>query len=474
MTTEVNDQTALPTPLHMPEVDITEDQWPCGNDLLERHKEIENLSPVLLNAQTPLAFAIDAPWGAGKTTFIKLWQAYLNKQGYKSIHLNVWESDFSEDPLLPLLSAIDEWVKGGDDDSAAKKSWNKAKKIVPGLLKGLTVASVKASTLGILELDKEYEKVASNLTGEIAGDLVEQFTAKKEALEQFKQLIGKVIKALPDEQLNLIIFIDEIDRCRPTYAIELLERVKHLFDIDRLVFVLAVNREQLSKSLQGVYGSSFDGVNYLKRFIDMNYQLKITDQKSYSQSLLQQQDISKYYATRKDGDQLRILQDTLGTLFKRFGYSLRDINQTITRLRLILRSIPFDDKIDTPVLSLLLILQEVNRDLFNDFKHDPSVVNEVVECLIGMPSNHEKLPERYGWLGAWLVAAASQDRENNQKHLLDEWKNILNNMQESDQNRGEIERLIKSAPEIPLYDRVNILQLAFDRIELMAQIEITA
>ena len=117
-------------------------------------------------------------------------------------------------------------------------------------------------------------------------------------------------------------------------------------------------------NFQGIYGSSFDGSGYLKRFFDLSYQLNFADLEQYSKSLFRQPDIHEYYSTRKDGqNQFEILQKTITPLFKRLNYSLRDINQTVTRLRLILRSIPHEQSIDTPILVVLLVLREKNSSL---------------------------------------------------------------------------------------------------------------
>jgi predicted KAP-like P-loop ATPase len=72
---------------------------------------------------------------------------------------------------------------------------------------------------------------------------------------------------------SLIIFIDELDRCRPLYAIECLERIKHIFGIKRLIFVLSIDKKNLAKSIQSQYGN-IDTNNYLRRFIDLEFDLK--------------------------------------------------------------------------------------------------------------------------------------------------------------------------------------------------------
>ncbi len=67
---------------------------------------------------------------------------------------------------------------------------------------------------------------------------------------------------------RLVIFIDELDRCKPTYAIKLLEQIKHYMMDDRITFVFSVNLEQLQHTIKCYYGADFDASRYLDRFFD--------------------------------------------------------------------------------------------------------------------------------------------------------------------------------------------------------------
>jgi len=71
--------------------------------------------------------------------------------------------------------------------------------------------------------------------------------------------------------LPVFVLIDELDRCRPPYAIAMLERIKHLFEIPDVVFVVATDSEQLVHSIRAVYGQDFSGSRYLTRFFDLSY-----------------------------------------------------------------------------------------------------------------------------------------------------------------------------------------------------------
>lgn len=466
---------AAPVFLRVLEPTIEEGIWPCSEDLLGRHKEIENISPVLLNAQAPLVFAIDAPWGGGKTTFIKLWQQYFNTQGQVSLYLNCWENDFVDDPLLPMLSVFDDWLSTSDNNSEPNKAWEVAKKLTPGILKSTAVAAAKIATFGGLDLEKEYEKVIADMAGGTVDSLVDSFNVKKKVLTEFKTQITKAMEALPDEQQNLIIFIDELDRCRPTYAIEVLERMKHLFDIERVVFVLAVNREQLVNSLQGVYGSSFDGKHYLKRFVDLDYQLRTPDQRAYLKTRLGQDDIKNYFSLRKEGGvELDNMQMLLNELVHRFDYQLRDIDQLIMRLRLILRSIPKEHFLDVAVLVALLVLRNQNPKLYEKYVTDAQFATEVILYLMGKPTSINDLPQCYGWVGGWLIRIARDEYGDTDLNAgIAYWENLLGDLNPKSENHSQVERLINLASDHDgLWNRGNVRELAFNRIELVNQIDV--
>ena len=85
-----------------------------------------------------------------------------------------------------------------------------------------------------------------------------------------------------EPQRPLVFFIDELDRCRPSFAIELLERVKHLFDVKNIVFVLSIDKKQLEAITAAVYGERIDALEYLRRFIDLDFYLPLPHTKDYT------------------------------------------------------------------------------------------------------------------------------------------------------------------------------------------------
>ena len=92
--------------------------------------------------------------------------------------------------------------------------------------------------------------------------------------EKVKAIFSDIIDGCVDK---LVIFIDELDRCRPNYALEMLERIKHYFDDDRIIFVISLNKEQLTHTITNYYGSGFDATRYLNKFFDLEMYLPVVD-----------------------------------------------------------------------------------------------------------------------------------------------------------------------------------------------------
>lgn len=462
--------------LRLKELELDHDIWPCPQDLLGRHTEIENLSPVLLNAQSPLVFAVDAPWGGGKTTFFRLWQQYLALEGQVSLYLNAWESDFSEDALLPMLSMLDRWLNDQSNTPAVRAAWEKAKTYAPSIIKTTAIVAAKAATFGALDLEKEYEKLAAELTGGAIGSLVDSFNVKQKSLERFKTQLGKALEALPHGQENLIIFVDELDRCKPTYAIEVLERIKHLFDVDRVVSVLAINRDQLSKSLQGVYGPSFDGVHYLRRFIDLDYHLGLVDVKAYVNARIRQPDILEYFKSRqteRNDYEYGVL--VLSFLASRFKYTPRDIDQIIVRLRLVLRSIPKDHYLDVPLLIPLMVLRQENLDLYRRYTGNANVANEVAEFILGGSVGEVIFEHPLAVVVGYLLASGRDPFDQvSIEHLITPWKDWHGRIADNDPMRRVVNTVIEIASESREFRRRREMhKLAFERIELVGKLDVS-
>jgi len=383
--------------------------------------------------------------------------------------MNAWESDFADDPLLPMLSVLDAWLGEQSSMPAVHAAWEKAKSFAPGIIKSTAVALAKAATLGALDIDKELEKIAADVAGGAVGDLVDSFNAKKRSLELFKENLSASLAALPEHQGNLIIFIDELDRCRPTYSVELLERIKHLFDVDQIVFVLAINRNQLGKSIQGVYGASFDGFNYLRRFIDMDYRLATPDVASYVEKRMHHKDIVDYMSDRQGGrDELRSGAQVLAALVERFSYSLRDIDQLVMRFKLVLRSVERQQYLDLDLMLCLLVLRTEGPELYGAYVSGTASASQVISYLIdGEPGKqlisndqasivcafieNERVNRRGGDIGDLLEPWRSATVESGLEELVDIAHYIIS------RSKNRQDHMRRGNPKKTAYERIELV-----------------
>ena len=169
-----------------------------------------------------------------------------------------------------------------------------------------------------------------------------------------------------DNDLPVVVCVDELDRCRPNYAIEFLEISKHIFDVDGVAFVLAVNMTELAKSVQVMYGNSFDSKTYLRRFVDHALYLPKPDRTSFVNNLLESVGL---FQVKDSSTFVRIFFNEF--VLEPSHISLRDIEQAIHHLSIALaaaedpghaRSIPMDT-----IITVIIVVRIVAPDMYFRF-----------------------------------------------------------------------------------------------------------
>src|SRR5690606_8104541 len=105
-------------------------------------------------------------------------------------------------------------------------------------------------------------------------EMVAKFSNNKKSIEAFRKNVASVVEKIGGDEKLLFVLVDELDRCRPPYAISLLERVKHLFELNGIVFLVATDTQQLQHSIKAVYGNDFSSERYLYRFFDRTYRFE--------------------------------------------------------------------------------------------------------------------------------------------------------------------------------------------------------
>lgn len=247
-------------------------------DQFNRTNVAKNLDRIIARLRnTSGVLLIDGRWGEGKTWFARHWHKYLGTN-HKTAYIDAFAHDYIDDPFLLIAGEISKIIQSEDPASAPdflEKGVAVLKKIGPGTTK-LIVNVVGLAAGGIPNtgelIDGAIEKVADQLSDAAEKEVekkLKSFGNETSEISNFKAQLTKFTQA---QTQPVIIIIDELDRCKPTFAVKLLERIKHFFDVPNLIFVLFTNREQLEMSINGVYGQ-IDAGAYLHKFVDLSLSL---------------------------------------------------------------------------------------------------------------------------------------------------------------------------------------------------------
>ena len=383
---------------------------PFKNDELHRGPVALTLTTIA-NAYTDsgAVLAIDGEWGAGKTTFVKMWKQHLEDNGYNTLYFNAWETDFVEDPLIALMGELKEVFGKKSSFETLTKNFGRI---------GFTVGRevFKAGVKKVTGIDSDIIETAIDETTNICYEQIKSYNEHKAELEDFKKKLSEFVASeAQDNNHPIIFFIDVLDRCNPHYAVKLLERVKHLFEVPNIIFVLAVNIHQLQHAIQGYYGSSdIDGEEYLKRFIDLNYSLPAPNLEDYVKVLYNKHSFDDYFENDQrmhlrhlDGEK-DLLLSMAKDLISYSNVNLRTANKIFAYTRLVLQGYSTTAKVSPDLLFLLCFVKLTRPILYNRIGNGEYKIQELVYALEDELPAAIFIPKPYSFTErhlSWAVAA---------------------------------------------------------------------
>lgn len=262
-----------------------------AEDAIGRNIDVFRFVTMLNAIQGSCAIALDGNWGSGKTFFVMQTKMVLDAHNENIRAMNPDDktkiintcSNFFENHSSELQPQVcvyyDAWENDNDDDPVLS--------LVYTILNNVNTDFSFA--------DVSYIKVAASIMEIFSGrnwtQLIENLKSDSplNSLKQSKgieQLVQDFLKSLLPERGNrLVVFIDELDRCKPSYAVRLLERIKHYFTNDQITFVFSINTNELQHTIRKYYGNDFDGSRYLDRFFDLRVTLPPADLQRFYQNL---------------------------------------------------------------------------------------------------------------------------------------------------------------------------------------------
>lgn len=333
------------------------------NDGIKRNEKINNFINILCSINDNCSIAINGEWGSGKTFFVKQVECIINsinnvyaskediefKNEYlrnntilpnkqRAIYYDAWKHDDEEDPIYSLIFAIVKDTNTEYDNGSGKKMFNLLKNVVD-IVTSKNISSLLSETSGPDDMKKARERISLK--------------------DNFAELLHNVIV---ENFGRLIIIVDELDRCCPSFAVKMLERIKHYFDDELITFVFSTNIKELECTIKTYYGQDFDATAYLNRFFDFIIEIPDIDVENYVALINNNNNTANYFIYK-----YRI------NLAKKYNLSMREMAKYLRMINItvdINKATAYGDATFfyvVYIVPIIIILRIVHFDQYIDF-----------------------------------------------------------------------------------------------------------
>ncbi|PSW23644.1 hypothetical protein C9J19_20620 [Photobacterium phosphoreum] len=367
------------------------------------------LANYLSGEQDGFVLNLNGAWGTGKTEFCKRLYSHLITQNHPTIYINSWESDFSREPLTVVSSELLRQMETLHSDIIDLDKTEKIKLILGKTLKSMAVGIAGGISYKLIGESSAGAAIAQQLVQQdvepktFIENLASNYSEQVESIQLIRESLTELANSLESDinaKLPVVVIIDELDRCRPNYAIEMLEVIKHFFTTPKFVFIVASDTEQLCESIKNIYGTKFDSNQYLKRFFNRTATLPLPNIKEYINSIdfeYRSTTGLKLYPNNMHDERLFIIE-VLSVFSSAFDLKIRDIDQLFSKVISCLRTAnTYQDSdevsqlINLPILVCGLIEYEKNMDSYrtrtNRNESRPKFINENVNYQLELPIN---------------------------------------------------------------------------------------
>ena len=217
------------------------------------------------NSQNGLVVLLNGAWGSGKSTFLKELEEKIGDCDDMQlfINYNAYEFDFYETPYIPFFASLENKLKLGKELDKLVKLTGK------NLGKGI-LTSLYAMVNGFYK--KKFDIDLNDIKDNILGIDNESYKKDFDDFISCKKKIESKLKKSCSKKPQIFI-VDELDRCKPSFAIDTLEIIKHFFDVENCIFIVSVDKLQLEESAKTIFGQEMDSEKYFSKFFDYQYNL---------------------------------------------------------------------------------------------------------------------------------------------------------------------------------------------------------
>lgn len=393
---------------------IADDEGFENTDMFGLSEYGERLADLVCDVEDPLVTILDGPWGSGKTVFTKQWTGLMRNRGARVIYFDAFGNDHYADARIPLTAQILSALK---DEKGAKKKVKKFKaaalEIVKGILPDAAMLLIQASTDSVF--GGILSKGAGLIIKQTIGARIKAASKANDIFQNFRTALEE-ISAIPDKQ-PLLFIVDELDRCRPTFAINLIERAKHLFSVPGVQFLLVAHLPQLEDAVRHCYGLRENGRAkiYLEKFYDVKMAIPEDQTNSsadkYFQYLWEELEIDSDI----DTDISRFKFGCFDYIAKLKRISFRTTEKILANIALAYSVVPHDTDLHKDFLiEGLCIIRHLDPELYDRICSD---IDIDLNTLGSVLKNHLQMSEDVVTIGA------EADIIN---WLFDMWKQIAN------------------------------------------------
>ena len=360
-------------------IEIDEEN-PFANCRLDRQKYSSVLTNIINSYPNGFVLALNNKWGTGKTTFVKMWEQDLKNSNYQTLYFNAWENDFENNPLTALMGELKTLTTLETEKkfkNTLKKASTLTKHIAPIIAKA--IADRYINTEGV----KEAIEGVTNGLADVFENEVNEYQNKKKSISDFRESLAEFIENTNDGK-PLVFIIDELDRCRPNYAVSILEQIKHFFSVPNIIFILSIDKEQLGNAIKGVYGSDdLDAEEYLRRFIDLEYSIPEPESGVFYNYLYDYFQFDDFFQSKERPqnrgfkyDKSKFLE-TCKLIFTNARIPLRQQEKIFAHSRLALRTFNWNSNVEPHVLHFLTFIKVTDNDFYEKMKAKSLSIEEL-------------------------------------------------------------------------------------------------
>lgn len=343
----------------------------------------ECLKTTILTKPTPYVLLLEDNFGMGKTHFSTRFAYYLRNCDIDTIYFSAWENDYIEQPFISFSKEIIKYSK------QHASSWNEFKntsKAIFHLVLNLTKSTNISANIGPIGISADMEKAINAVK-----DFINNFIEHDDYLIAFKKSLKDFIESLPTKKL--VIIVDELDRCRPDYAMKTLEIIKHFFDIEGLFIIVPTNEHSLQKCVKALYGldeengQNLENEYYFNKFFTDKLNLYEPDYLKLVQTIITQEQVQTLLDNHKmevknKYNSLTTLQGKLAEFGKGFQLTMREMVNVCNKAIYFCHHI--NRKIDCEYLAYLLcekVSRKENNNCRIQSEHPFSVNSKKKELL---------------------------------------------------------------------------------------------